>query len=55
MICRILHADFGEGRWGVIRLTLTAPHADSVCTPHPLFDQSTQILPSLLTGNGDFE
>jgi hypothetical protein len=36
-------------------VTLTALHADSYCTPHPLFDQSAQIFPSLLTRNGDFE
>jgi hypothetical protein len=36
-------------------VTLTALHADLDCTPHPSFDQIAQLLPSLLTGNGDFE
>jgi hypothetical protein len=40
MICRILHADFGESCWRVINLTLTVPHADLDCTPHLLLDQS---------------
>jgi hypothetical protein len=30
-------------------------HADSDGTPHLSFNQIAQILPSLLTGNGDFE
>jgi hypothetical protein len=54
MICWILCADFGEGCWRVINLTLTVLHADLDCTPHHSLDQSAQILPSLLTGNGDF-
>ena len=36
-------------------MTLTALHAELDYTPHPSFDQSAQLLPSLLTGNGDFE
>ena len=55
MICRISHANFGEDRWWVIHVTLTTLHAELDCTPHPSFDQSAQLLPSLLTENGDFE
>jgi hypothetical protein len=36
-------------------MNLTALHVELDGTPHPSFDQSAQLLPSLLTGNGEFE